>query len=64
MTEGERREGTGGVKDNVQDELDDATGKRKNDATREAVKEEESSGGGGSSTKDNVGDDLRKSQER
>lgn len=58
----ERREGTGETKDNVKDDLDEATSKRKKDATTDAVEEEESTGGGG--VKDNVKDDLRKSQER
>jgi hypothetical protein len=59
MTERERREGTGETRDNVRDDLDEASKSRKKDATPDAV-EEESPGGGG--VKDNVEDDLRKTQ--
>jgi hypothetical protein len=59
----ERREGTGGTEDNVRDELDEAANKRRKDATPDAVEEEESTGGSESGTKDNVADDLRKTQE-
>jgi hypothetical protein len=59
----ERREGTGGTEDNVRDELDEAANKRRKDATPDAVEEEESTGGSESGTKDNVTDDLRKTQE-
>lgn len=62
MTERENREGGGDTRDNVRDDLDEASKKRKKDATTDAVEEEESTGGGGG-VKDNVGDDLRKSQE-
>jgi len=60
MTERERREGTGGSKDNVSDDLDEASKDRKKDATPDAVEAEEATGGGG--VKDNVEDDLRKTQ--
>ena len=62
MTERERREGTGNTKGNVEDDLDEASKGRKKDATTDAVEEEESTGGGG--VKDNVSDDLKKTQER
>ena len=61
MTERERREGTGETKDNVSDDLDEASKGRKKDAGTEAVEEEEATGGGG--MKDNVTDDQRKTQE-
>lgn len=61
MTERERREGTGDTRDNVGDELDEATGKgRKKDTTRDVVETEESAGDGGA--KDNLTDDLQKTQ--
>jgi len=60
MTERERREGTGEIKDNVSDDLDEASKGRKKDATPDAVEAEEATGGGG--VKDNVEDDLRKTQ--
>ena len=60
MTERERREGTGGSKDNVSDDLDEASKDRKKDATPEAVEEEEATGGGG--VKDNVQEDQDKTQ--
>ena len=59
MTERERREGTGETRDNVRDDLDEASRGRRKDATPDTV-EEESTGGGG--VKDNVEDDLRKTQ--
>ena len=46
MTERERREGTGDTKDNVRDEVDEASKGRKKHATPGSV-EEEASGGGG-----------------
>jgi hypothetical protein len=60
MTERERREGTGETRDNVRDDLDEASRGRKKDATPDAVEGEEAAGGGG--VKDNVEDDLRKTQ--
>jgi hypothetical protein len=60
MTERDRREGTGETRDNVRDDLDEASRGRKKDATRDAVEDEGSAGGGG--VKDNVEDDLRKTQ--
>lgn len=60
MTERERREGTGETRDNVRDDLDEASKGRKKDADTEAVDAEEATGGGG--VKDNVEDDLRKTQ--
>ena len=60
MTERERREGTGGTRENVHDDLDEAArGRQKKDAAREA---EEGTGGGGG-VKDNVTDDHEKTQE-
>ena len=61
MTERERREGTGKTRDNVRDDLDEAAKKRRKDATPDAVEQEESTGGGGA--KENLSDDLRKTQE-
>ncbi|MDQ3942377.1 MAG: hypothetical protein M3254_04680 [Actinomycetota bacterium] len=65
MTERERRTGSGGTKDNVRDELDEATrqGKPEESATAEAVEEEERTGGPGG-TKDNVQDESDESQQR
>ncbi len=66
MTEREeRRTGSGGTKDNVEDELDEATtqGKPEESATAEAVEEEERTGGPGG-TKDNVSDEWGESQRR
>ena len=63
MTERESREGGGDTKDNVRDDLDEASSKRKKDATTDAVEEEESTGGGGG-VKDNVGDEMKKTQDR
>ena len=60
MTERESREGTGETRDNVRDDLDEASRGRKKDADTEAVETEETGGGG---TKDNVTDDQRKTQE-
>jgi cold shock protein len=58
MTERDHRTGSGGVKDNVRDELAEAAGYRK-EATPE---EEEQAGSGG--VKDTVRDELAESQER
>jgi hypothetical protein len=65
MTERDRRTGSGGTKDNVRDESEEATrrGKPEEDATREAVEEEERTGGPGG-TKDNVEDEWEESQRR
>jgi hypothetical protein len=64
MSERERRTGTGGTGDNVQDDLNEASqGREKEDATKGAVEEEERTGGGGG-VKDNVGNDQEKTQER
>lgn len=60
MTERERREGTGETKDNVRDDLDEASRGRKKDATPDAVEAEESAGDGG--VKDNVQDELDETQ--
>jgi hypothetical protein len=65
MTERERRPGSGGVKDNVCDELEEAAGQGSGGRTarKEAAPEvEESPGSGG--IKDNVRDELAESQER
>jgi hypothetical protein len=58
MTEREHRTGSGGVKDNVRDELAEAAGHRK----EAAPKEEEQAVSGG--VKDTVRDELAESQER
>ena len=58
MTERERREGTGDAKDNVRDDLDEASTSRKKDAGTEAAETGESGGG----VKDNVTDEHRKTQ--
>ena len=66
MTEREeRRTGSGGTKDNVSDELDEATtqGRPEESATADAVEEEERTGGPGG-TKDNVSDEWDESQRR
>ncbi len=65
MTE-ERRTGSGGTKDNVGDELDEATrrGKPEESATTEAVEEEEERTGGPGGVKDNVRDEWDESQRR
>ena len=60
MTERERREGPGETKDNVRDDLDEASRGRKKDDTPGGVEGEESSGGGG--VKDNVKDEHDKTQ--
>jgi hypothetical protein len=60
MTERERREGTGDSKDNVRDDLGEASKGRKKDATTDAVEAEEATGGGG--VKDNVQDEHEKTQ--
>jgi len=60
MTERERREGTGETRDNVRDDLDEASRGRKKDVTRDAVESEESTGGGG--VKDNVKDEHDETQ--
>jgi hypothetical protein len=61
----ERRTGSGGTKDNVRDDLDEAArrGKPEADATREAVEEEEKTGGPGG-VNDNVRDEEDESQQR
>ena len=65
MSERERRTGTGGTGDNVQDDLNEASqGREKKDATKGAVEEEEQTGGSSGGVKDNVGDEQDKTQER
>ena len=60
MTErDDHRTGSGGVKDNVQDELAEAAGSPRKEA---APEEEEQAGSGG--VKDTVRDELAESQER
>ena len=61
MTERERREGTGETRDNVRDDLDEASRGRKKDATPSAAEAEESTGGGGG-VKDNVQDEHEETQ--
>ena len=60
MTERDRREGTGETRDNVRDDLDEASRGRKKDATPEAGEAEEATGGGG--VKDNVKDEHEETQ--
>ena len=59
MTDRERREGPGETKDNVRDDLDEASRGRKKDVTPSSA-EEEASGGGG--VKDNVKDEHDETQ--
>ena len=64
-TEREHRAGSGGTKDNVRDELEEAAGQGRGGRTarKEAAPEvEEPPGSGG--VKDNVRDELAESQER
>lgn len=64
MSERERRTGTGGAADNVQDDLDEASrGHEGKDATKGAVEEEEQTGGPGG-VKSNVEDEQEKTQKR
>jgi hypothetical protein len=58
MSERDHRMGSGGVKDNVQDELAEAAGHR----TEATPEEEEQAGSGG--VKDTVRDELAESQGR
>ncbi len=59
MTERERREGTGDSKDNVRDDLDEASKGRRKDANTDAAESEGPSGGG---VKDNVQDEHEETQ--
>ena len=59
MTERDHRTGSGGVKDNVRDELAEAARSPRKEA---APEEEEQAGSGG--VKDTVQDELAESQER
>ena len=59
MTERERREGPGETKDNVRDDLDEASTGRKKDPSPSAAEAEESGGGG---VKYNVQDEHEKTQ--
>ena len=63
MTELDHRPGSGGVKDNVRDELEEAArqGRGGRTARKEAAPEERPPGSGG--VKDNVRDELAESQE-
>jgi hypothetical protein len=56
----EHRSGSGGVEDNVRDEMDEASSHGRRDASREAVEAEERTGGAGSSggVEDNVRDEM------
>ena len=65
MTERERRAGSGGTEDNVRDELDEATERRRTgkDAPKDAAEGEPDAGGSGG-VKDNVRDDWDESQRR
>jgi hypothetical protein len=64
MTEVDHRPGSGGVKDNVRDELDEAAGqgRRGRTARKEATPEKERPPGSGG-VKDNIRDELAESQE-
>jgi hypothetical protein len=63
MTErDDHRTGSGGVKDNVRDELDEAAGRERDDRKEAAPEEEEQAGSGG--VKDTVRDELAESQDR
>jgi hypothetical protein len=59
MTERDHRTGSGGVKDNVRDELAEAAGSPRKEA---APEEEEQAGSGG--VKDTAQDELAESQDR
>ena len=61
MTERDRREGHGETKDNVQDDLDEASGGRKEGAATDAV-EREAAGGSDGGVKDNVRDEHEETQ--
>jgi hypothetical protein len=63
MTEGDRRPGSGGVKDNMRDELEEAAGQGRDGRTarKEAAPEVEGPPGSGG-IKDNVRDELAESQ--
>lgn len=65
MTERESGAGSGGTEDNVRDEFDEATERRRSgkDASKEAAKEE-TGGGAAGGVKDNVRDDWEESQQR
>ena len=65
MTELEHREGSGGAKDNVRDELTEAAGQGGGGRTarKEAAPEEERPPGSGG-VKDTVRDELAESQDR
>ena len=65
MSELEHRVGSGGAKDNVRDELDEAAGQGKGGRTarKEAAPEEERPPGSGG-VKDTVRDELAESQDR
>jgi len=60
MTERDHRTGSGGVKDNVRDELAEAAGSPRMEGAPE--EEEQQAGSGG--VKDTVRDELDESQER
>ena len=61
MTERELREGPGDTKDNVRDDLDEASSGRKKDVAPSSV-EREGSGGGDGGVKDNVQDEQEETQ--
>jgi hypothetical protein len=65
MTERDHRTGSGGVKDNVRDELDEAAGRgrREREERKEATPEEVRQAGSGG-VKDTVRDELAESQDR
>ena len=66
MTERDRRPGSGGVKDNMRDELEEAAagqGRSGRTGRKEAAPEEVVQPGSGG-IKDNVRDELAESQER
>ena len=61
MTEGERREGSGGTRKNVHDEFDEAAGRTERKDRPPNDKDREETGGSGG-VKDNVRDDMDKTQ--
>jgi hypothetical protein len=62
----ERESGSGKAKDNVSDEFDEATERRRTgkDTSKDAGEREEQAGSGSGGVKDNVKDDWDESQRR
>jgi hypothetical protein len=63
MTERDRGAGSGGTKDNVRDDLEEATKRNRPERDVPAEKGEEGAGGTGG-VKDNIRDEQDKTQER